>query len=168
MCGKGWHHSCLNSRNSQTPFSCKRAGCFFGDTDGYFLNPSFELDDNNDGIPDGWSVNLSRFIAGQTFTIAGTTYTAPIDPTYPTDNATRSLGDDDTASMSYTSSLNTVTKTDGGKSLKLDSSGSSVGYGVVRGPWIYSSEFSVTGGQDLTFDWQALGGVTRSTCLAFC
>lgn len=123
-----------------------------------FLNPSFELDDNSDGIPDGWSVNLSRFIAGQTFTIAGTSYTAPIDPTYPTNNATRGLGDDDTASLTYTSSLNLVTTTDGGKSLKLDSSGSSVSYGVVRGPWIYSSEFSVTGGQDLTFDWQALGG----------
>lgn len=123
-----------------------------------FLNPSFELDTNNDLLPDGWTINLERFTAGQTFTIGGVTYTSPLDTTYPTDNASRNLLDDDTATLTYNAALQTNQKTNGTTGLELISTGQSVGYGIVRGPWVYSSEFDVLGGQELTFDWQAQNG----------
>lgn len=125
-----------------------------------FLNPSFELDADNNGLPDGWTINLERFIAGQVFTIGGTEYTSPLDPTYPApSNGSTHPGDDDAITgFSFTSSLQTSQKTDGTTALLLDSGGTSVSYGVVRGPWLYSSEFAVLGGQELTFDWQAQGG----------
>ena len=55
---------------------------------------------------------------------------------------------------------------DGDNALRLVSSslrlynenGEDYGYGVVRGPWIYSSEFTAASGQNFTFDWQAVGG----------
>lgn len=124
---------------------------------GQFLNPGFETVDGSN-LPTGWTILNERFTAGQTFIIGGSTFTSPLDPTYPTNNASRNLADDDAASLSYTSTTSTTNKTEGTRALELTSSGSSVSYGVVRGPWVYSSEFAVTAGQALSFDWKAEGG----------
>ena len=153
---------------------------------GSFLNPSFEETDNGTE-PTGWTIVNQRVKSGEQITLDGELFTAPLDTTYPANlvntrssngtgfNLNQNTAFDDAplnAAGTLTSYLvgawgNGATLLQGGASdgdnaLRLISTGVNLdagyGYGVVRGPWIYSSEFSVLAGQNFTFDWQAVGG----------
>ncbi|SEJ65465.1 hypothetical protein [Demequina mangrovi] len=128
-------------------------------------NPSFE-----EGSL-GWTSIESRVDVGVTkiagYTIedtvdwaarAGRNYSDPSDPTpvYPPNednNVPSSLG-------SYTTSVTPDQHSDGAASLRLLSQSitTSAGNDVVHGPAVYSSEFQATAGDDIYFDWRALGG----------
>ena len=60
----------------------------------------------------------------------------------------------------YLADVSTVEKSEGVYSLKLTSTGMTTGAGcdVVHGPAAYSSTFSLTSGDQLFFDWSAVGG----------
>ena len=150
-----------------------------------FLNRSFE--DSPSDIT-GWTAVNDSVISGDSITIGGQTFLSPVDTTYPdrlTDDSDNGNNDGffgagapasfDAGTMragewSFDSYLvgswgsgNTYLSevTDGDNAVRLISEGgvaSGFGYGVIRGPWIYSSEFSASAGQSFTFDWQAKQG----------
>jgi hypothetical protein len=149
-----------------------------------FLNPSFEETDNGTE-PSGWTIVNQRVRSGELITLGTETFTAPLDTTYPTAlvntrttngtgfNLNQSTAFDDAplaANGTLTSYLvgswgtgsTSFTQSNGDNAVRLINSAITLdggyGYGVVRGPWIYSSEFSALAGQDFTFDWQAAGG----------
>ncbi len=124
-----------------------------------FQNPGFEVDADNNRLPDGWVITNLRIQGGDIFAIGSDNFTVPTDTTYPTPaNGSTHPGDDDAISGFQFSSELSSDSTVGSYSLELSSSGTSVPYGVVRGPWVYSSAFAATNGQTLTFDWKAEGG----------
>ena len=102
----------------------------------------------------GWNIVNDRVILGQD-TIDG--LATPLDPTYPQPNIDRELSD---ASYASFSTLETSTIEDSGNNvLKFNSNLSSAGYGVVRGPYVYSDGTVILqAGDSVSFTWKAEGG----------
>ncbi|QKJ21501.1 DUF4347 domain-containing protein [Poseidonibacter lekithochrous] len=102
----------------------------------------------------GWKIVNDRVILGQD-TIDG--LATPTDPTYPQPNADRGLNDSGYGNLR---TLETSTVDDSGnKVLKFNSRLTSDGYGVLRGPYVYSDgAVNLEAGDSVSFTWKAEGG----------
>jgi hypothetical protein len=112
-----------------------------------FNNPSFE-----NGTA-GWTVVDQNVNLGVTV-IGG--YVSPETGTYP--SQTSPANDDAPGSLTYSSGVTTAYATEGSYSLQMSNNGISGGYDVVHGGYAISDPFQANGGDDLYFDWRAIGG----------
>ena len=112
----------------------------------------------------GWTVFNQGVRFNGLSTIGG--FATPVDTTYPTSVQpgcvkVSGTGCDSPGSMTYTSQIvsGVATPSDGTRAIQLTSTGSSPGFGIVRGPYLISnSSVALGNGDRVTFKWRATGG----------
>ncbi|MDD3674330.1 DUF4347 domain-containing protein [Thauera propionica] len=124
-----------------------------------FQNGSFQTGSNGDTVITGWTVVNGRIRLDGSYQIAG--QTTPVDSTYPANNG--SVGDGSTGGT-FTQSAK-LSDFDGqfvgDLAIELDTGQSSIaeGYGVIRGPAVYSNgTVALQAGDKISFNWKALSG----------
>ncbi|MFK4759329.1 fibronectin type III domain-containing protein [Microbacterium sp. ZW T5_45] len=123
-----------------------------------FANPSFEGSEEIEG----WTVLNDRVDLGVTeiagFTSIDRSTYAGLNPGFPAEYAP---GNDDDAPFqaTYSVNLNSADASDGGHSLELSSSMTTMGScDVVHGPAVYSDPFTAAANDKIYFDWRAYYG----------
>ena len=123
-----------------------------------FENGDFQDGTNGSTVINGWTSVLDSVRLDGVDQIAG--QSTPIDQTYPASNG--SIGDD-TSGGTFTKSA-ILSDYDGDSAgdlaIRLDTGQASIneGYGVIRGPYVYSDgTVSLQAGDTVSFDWKALG-----------
>jgi VCBS repeat-containing protein len=141
---------------------------FIGNSTGVFKDSSFESDDPTSGWQTEWTVVEGRVVLG-TDNIAG--WKSPADTTMPAGNdGTISPGDKgpmtDPLAFSVDVASGAGDASDGTRGLRLHSQDdtadpgqlNSEKFGIIHGPYVYSSAFGANAGDILRFDWKAAGG----------
>lgn len=131
---------------------------------------AFENGDFNSGAPGdtnipGWTI-VNQQVKFGVDTIAG--LPTPIDTT-PAPNAPNGDQNTATAPGTMTTALSAIQNDASGHSVQLTSTGvtTAQGFDIVRGPYIYSNgTVSLLPGDEVSFEWQAQGGVMPMTFMA--
>ncbi|SDM30239.1 hypothetical protein SAMN05428957_10493 [Oryzisolibacter propanilivorax] len=124
-----------------------------------FVNGNFEDDSVGATAVTGWTLGpLNQFVhLDGVSQIAG--QATPKDTTWPTQNANQNIFDNVTATSKPGAA--SIVSDNGGKALKLDTGNMSInkGFGVVRGPYVYSNgTVALQAGDQIKFDWKAIAG----------
>ncbi|MCZ2407580.1 MAG: hypothetical protein LC097_12730, partial [Burkholderiales bacterium] len=124
-----------------------------------FVNGNFEQDAIGATSVTGWTLGpLNQFVRLDGVSqIAG--QTTPKDTTWPSPNANQNIFDNVTAASKP--GVASIVSDNSGKALKLDTGNMSIdkGYGVVRGPYVYSNgTVALQAGDQIKFDWKAIAG----------
>ena len=120
-----------------------------------FTNASFE-----DGTTNGWSIfNNQIYLNGANGSKLGG-YATPNDTVFPATTTGSGAKDNHSFRGSFTSEISTdVDASSGTYSLKMRSSGSTTGYGIIHGSSVISdSTVSLEAGGTVSFKWKAAGG----------
>ncbi|MBU3543288.1 autotransporter-associated beta strand repeat-containing protein, partial [Polynucleobacter sp. MWH-Loch1C5] len=128
-----------------------------------FSNGDFESDPVGSTTISSWTVSNTSVRLGVD-PIGG--FVTPKDLTYPANtqsgcNRTAGTGCDAAAALTFSTAITNDVQGagDGSKSVRMNSSGSTAGYGIVRGPFIISNGTVTLGaGDSVSFKWKAQGG----------